>query len=204
MTATDTILYYVHDPMCSWCWGYRPTWGQLRSALPGHIEIANVMGGLAPDNDQSMPADLQLTIQGHWKNIQATLGTEFNFDFWLRCRPRRDTYKACRAVVTAAAYGLEEAMIESIQRAYYLRAMNPSEPETLAQLAGEIGLDEASFAQELLSGETEAEFQRQLDLASQLGANRFPSLVLKTNQAIRPITLDYLDHSVSLGEICAQ
>ncbi|MFT6977114.1 MAG: putative protein-disulfide isomerase, partial [Shewanella psychromarinicola] len=25
----NTTLYYVHDPMCSWCWGYRPTWDTL-------------------------------------------------------------------------------------------------------------------------------------------------------------------------------
>ncbi|MCP4060185.1 MAG: DsbA family protein, partial [Pseudoalteromonas sp.] len=23
---TQTKLIYVHDPMCSWCWGYKPTW----------------------------------------------------------------------------------------------------------------------------------------------------------------------------------
>ncbi|MEF1187337.1 DsbA family protein, partial [Vibrio sinaloensis] len=23
---TKAKLYYVYDPMCSWCWGYKPTW----------------------------------------------------------------------------------------------------------------------------------------------------------------------------------
>jgi protein-disulfide isomerase-like protein with CxxC motif len=57
-------------------------------------------------------------------------GTEFNFDFWTKCQPRRDTYKACRAVIAASQQNAEEAMIEAIQKAYYLRAMNPSEHDS--------------------------------------------------------------------------
>ncbi|MDF4306582.1 DsbA family protein, partial [Vibrio parahaemolyticus] len=26
----DIKLYYVHDPMCSWCWGYKPTIEKLK------------------------------------------------------------------------------------------------------------------------------------------------------------------------------
>ncbi|MBE8572891.1 DsbA family protein, partial [Vibrio sp. OPT46] len=30
----DIKLYYVHDPMCSWCWGYKPTLDKLKQQLP--------------------------------------------------------------------------------------------------------------------------------------------------------------------------
>jgi putative protein-disulfide isomerase len=42
------VLYYYHDPMCSWCWGYRPVADQLFSSLPAWITRVNVLGGLAP------------------------------------------------------------------------------------------------------------------------------------------------------------
>ena len=197
----QAILYYVHDPMCSWCWGYRPTWLKLKAALPGNVQVENVLGGLAPDNDQPMPDEMQQAIAGHWKEIQSMLGTEFNFEFWKRCQPRRDTYKASRAVVVATASGLEEEMINAIQHAYYLRAMNPSEPETLVQLAGEIGMDEAAFRQALISEDTEKEFRRRVYFARRLLVRSFPSLVLKTDDRTGPITLDYQDHRVSLQEI---
>ena len=89
--------------MCSWCWGFRPTWLRLRAALPSNVKVINLLGGLAPDNDQLMPPDMQVRIRGHWEAIQDRLGTEFNFDFWVECSPRRDTYKACRAVKEASA-----------------------------------------------------------------------------------------------------
>jgi putative protein-disulfide isomerase len=197
----QAILYYVHDPMCSWCWGYRPTWLKLKAALPGNVQVKNVLGGLAPDNDQPMPDEMQQAIAGHWKKIQSMLGTEFNFEFWTHCQPRRDTYKASRAVVVATASGLEEEMINAIQRAYYLRAMNPSEPETLVQLAGELGMDKDAFRTALSSEDTEKEFRRRVYFARRLLVRSFPSLVLKTDDRTIPVTLDYQDHRVSLQEI---
>jgi len=197
----QAILYYIHDPMCSWCWGYRPTWLKLKAALPGHVQVENVLGGLAPDNDQPMPAEMQQAIAGHWKKIQTMLGTEFNFEFWKRCQPRRDTYKASRAVVVAAVSGFEEEMIKAIQQGYYLRAMNPSEPETLVQLAGELGMDKDTFRSALISEDTDKEFRNQVRLARRLGVRSFPSLVLKTNDRVSQVTLDYQDQRVSLQDI---
>jgi len=201
MSSADSTLYYVHDPMCSWCWGYRPEWLKLQAALPDGVQVVNVLGGLAPDNDRPMTPEMRRAISGHWYRIEALLGTEFNFDFWERCQPRRDTWKACRAVIAAAAQGGGEKMVEAIQRAYYLRAMNPSEPETLMLLAGEIGLDPGQFRQDLVSKETEAELQRQLALRRALGVNGFPSLVLETGSGLHQVPVDYLEHRATLALI---
>jgi hypothetical protein len=29
MTSSSDTLFYIHDPMCSWCWGFRSVWQQL-------------------------------------------------------------------------------------------------------------------------------------------------------------------------------
>ena len=201
MSASVATLYYVHDPMCSWCWAYRPTMLQLRVNLPKKVRWQNVLGGLASDNDQLMPENLRKMIQAHWRQIESTIGSEFNFEFWITCQPRRDNYKACRAVIAAAQQQAEEVMIEAIQKAYYLRAMNPSEPEMLADLAVELSLDRSRFMQDLGSSETESEFQQQLSLRDQLGVRSFPSLVLiKDTQAFK-IQHDYHDFQATISEI---
>lgn len=201
MKGRSTTLYYVHDPMCSWCWAYRPIWLRLRANLPEEINWQNLLGGLAPDNDQAMTENMRNMIQGHWRQIQTSFGTDFNFDFWTECQPRRDTYKACRAVIAAARQQAEEAMIEAIQKAYYLRAMNPSEPDTLADLAAELGLNRARFAEDLASAQTETEFRRQLSLRTKLDVRSFPSLVLQRGSVCSIIRHDYQDFRTSLAEI---
>ena len=43
-------LYYVADPMCSWCFGFAPELAAIRAGLPAHIRLEYVMGGLARDS----------------------------------------------------------------------------------------------------------------------------------------------------------
>jgi putative protein-disulfide isomerase len=201
LANSPATLYYVHDPMCSWCWAYRPAMLLLREKLPGQVAWQNVLGGLAPDSDEPMPEQTRLMVQGHWQRIESTLGTKFNFDFWTKNQPRRDTYKACRAVIAAAYQRAEEQMIESIQKAYYLRAMNTSEPLVLIQLAVELGLDRSRFEEELGSVRTNTELHSQLRLRDRLGVRSFPSLVLEYDSQLSSIAHDYLDYRRSLAEI---
>ncbi len=196
-------LYYIHDPMCSWCWGYRPVWEKLQQELPDSLSVEYVVGGLAPDSDQTMSQQMQREIQAHWHTIQSKLGTEFNFDFWIKNTPRRATYPACRAVIAARNQGCEQAMITAIQHAYYLRAMNPSDRDVLLQLAGELfkhGLlsDAGKFAHELESARTVLELERQIALARTLTHSGFPSLIFEYDQRHQPVDIDYLDHTSSL------
>lgn len=194
MSEIKAILYYVHDPMCSWCWAWRPVWLELRRSLPSNMAWKYVLGGLAPDSDELMPEQTRKMIQQHWRQIQCSIGTPFNFDFWTDCQPRRDTYKACRAVVAAARQNGEEAMIEAIQKAYYLRAMNPSEPGVLATLAQEIGLNKDRFTKDLLSDQVQRAFQQQLALRDRLGVRSFPGLRIQVDGQLFSIQHDY--HSV--------
>lgn len=187
--------------MCSWCWAYRPCLLQLRENLPAGVCWQNVLGGLAADTDQPMPEQTRSMVQDHWRKIQSTVGSEFNFDFWTRCQPRRDTYKACRAVIAASHQNAEETMIMAIQKAYYLRAMNPSEPEILADLAAELGLDRTLFVEDFGSSQTETEFRRQLLLRAELYVRSFPSLVLEHGSSRTLIRHDYQDYRVSLEQV---
>ena len=174
---------------------------QLRENLPAAVTWQNVLGGLAPDNDQPMPEQTRLMVQGHWRQIESSLGTKFNFDFWAENQPRRDTYKACRAVIAASRQGAEEEMIESIQKAYYLRAMNPSEVPVLVELAVELGLDRGLFQADLGSAQTHSELHRQLLLRDKLMVRSFPSLVFEQGSRHKFISHDYLDYGNSLAEI---
>ena len=140
-------------------------------------------------------------VQAHWRQIESSLGTTFNFDFWIKNQPRRDTYKACRAVIAASEQRAEEGMIESIQKAYYLRAMNPSDPLILAGLAVELGLDRGQFVEDFESAQTETELRSQLLLRDKLMVRSFPSLVLEHDSRYTLIEHDYVNYRKPLEQI---
>ena len=194
-------LYLVHDPMCSWCYAFAPAWRRIEAGLPETVVREYVLGGLAPDSDQPMPPALQAYIQQNWRRIQETVpGTEFNFEFWTRCRPRRSSYPACRAVLAAKHFGAhhEEPMIEKIQTAYYRQARNPSDVETLCELAGELGIDAGAFRAWMESEACQAELEAQIEKTDALGVTGFPSLVLATDDRLSVIPHDYTDPMVTL------
>ena len=192
--SPETILYYVHDPMCSWCYAFRPIWMQIQQQLPATIRVQYVLGGLAPDSDQPMPPETRAYVQSQWhKIIQSVPGTVFNFAFWEQCQPRRSTYPACRAVLLAREQGQdgEIAMIHAIQDAYYRHAQNPSDTDTLCALAQQIGLDVAVFARDLNAETTQQALLAEMALARRIGGNSFPSLFLQRDGKIRRVAHDY-------------
>ena len=43
-------LIYVHDPMCSWCYGFENTRRHIVDALDGRMPVRRLLGGLAPED----------------------------------------------------------------------------------------------------------------------------------------------------------
>jgi len=199
-------LLYFHDPMCSWCWAFRPVWTDLCAQLPAGMTVRRVVGGLAPDSDVPMPPEMRVKLKGTWQTIEQRVpGTRFNFAFWDVCTPRRSTYNACRAVLAAArlAPTHEGPMIQAIQQAYYLQARNPSDISTLVDLAVDIGLDRAHFAAELTGAEVQQRLEEEIALAHNAPINGFPSLVVHMPLGMRPIKLDYLQAAPMRQQIAA-
>jgi putative protein-disulfide isomerase len=176
----------------------------VQEKLPPTIEVRYLLGGLAPDSDQPMPADLQRNISATWHHIEQQIpGTHFNHDFWTTCQPRRSTYQSCRAVMAAKAQdpAAEKPMILAIQRAYYLSAKNPSDDDVLIECAKQVGLNGDIFAEALKSIAINQQLLAELKFARSIGANSFPSVLLEEAGVFRTLAFDYNDPEVLLSEL---
>jgi predicted DsbA family dithiol-disulfide isomerase len=101
-------------------------------------------------------------------------GLEFRFD---RIRPG-NTFDAHRLLHLAHERGRQDALKERLMRAYMTEGQAIGEPEVLAPLAVEVGLDAAEVA-ELLAGDRYASEVRQDEaLARELGITGVPFFVL--------------------------
>ncbi|MGR9054115.1 MAG: DsbA family protein [Gammaproteobacteria bacterium] len=202
---TDT-LYYIHDPMCSWCYAFDNSLRRLAQGLPETVTVVKVVGGLAPDSAEPMPEDLRDKIRSTWQRIEQSVpGVRFNFDFWRKNTPYRSTYLACRAILAAKSQApeFEDKMIEAIQHAYYRRAENPSLSATLIRCAQHAGLDMAAFERDIVNPAIEKALRDDIGLARKLGVVSFPSLRLASGGAFYPIRIDYLNPSAMLQSITA-
>jgi len=204
LTLDDSQLYYLHDPMCSWCWGFKPTWDIVTKQLNGKIKVVSLLGGLAPDSDEDMPLHTRDYVLSNWRRIEKKIpGTKFNYDFWTKCKPRRSTYPACRAVISARIQSpeFEMPMISAIQKCYYLDAQNPSDEHVLVTLAEELGLDANKFLLDLRSEKVSKMLLAEISLAKTKGMSRMPSLSLQNGGELKAITIDFLDPDYIIAQI---
>lgn len=199
----DTLIY-VHDPMCSWCWGFEPTRKIIFETVADRMQIRRMVGGLAPDSDQPMPDSMCLMLQQTWQRIEQSIpGTRFNYAFWDECSPRRSTYPANRAVIAAREQGesFDPLMTARIQQAYYLEAKNPSDNSVLVELAADIGLDVERFAESLESDALQQQLLAEIESTRAIGINSFPSLAVHRDGILRHIGLSYTDPEAMLSQI---
>ncbi len=201
------ILYYIHDPMCSWCYAFKPVYQKLLNSLPESISTINLLGGLAADTDQPMPVEMQQQLKATWQGIEQKVpGTVFNYDFWDKAEqthPRRSTYPACRAVISARCLqsNSESAMIEGIQQAYYQQALNPSDDQVLVKVAKSIGLHQKAFKTQLNAVQTQQILDHEISHSRQLNVSSYPSLILQTGTSAWPVTIDYNNYQNILNTI---
>jgi putative protein-disulfide isomerase len=201
---TNASLIYVHDPMCSWCFGFSKTFKTLMHELPAGIKVKRLLGGLATDSNEPMPEATRNMVRQNWQRIeQAIPGVLFNYDFWDNCEPRRATYPACRAVIAARQQGdaFDELMTQKIHQAYYQQARNPSDNSTLIELADEMGLDQKTFSDDLTADETQRTLLDEINLARSLGVNGFPSLMMESNGRSELIHTNYNEAQPMLSQI---
>jgi len=204
MKLVNNTLYYIHDPMCSWCWAFRPTWLKVLKLLPSQINVSYLLGGLAPDSNLPMPLETQRYVKDNWIKIQKVVtGTQFNYDFWTLNEPRRSTYPSCRAVISAKKQhtDFEVLMIEEIQKAYYLNAQNPSDEDRLIKIAKDIGLNEKLFKEDLKSTEVNKLLLDQIQITKTMPISGFPSLVIFKDSNLEMIKIDYLESNYIINQI---
>ena len=172
-------LYYFGDPMCSWCWGFKPVLEQVDREYP-ELDRVTVMGGLRGGEEQPMSDGLAEMIQGAWNRIEGSTGQPFNHELWRQHRPLATTLPACKAVLTARLMDpkTEWPYMVGMFKAYFNEAMDPSQRETHLRVAGQEGLDRGEFSAMLDSNEVEEALQKDLSTTRRFGITGFPSVVL--------------------------
>jgi putative protein-disulfide isomerase len=189
------ILWYVADPMCSWCWGFAPVIEAVRDAYRERIRVALLLGGLRPGTTDPVTDAFRNDILHHWHEVHERTGQPFRFEGALPDGFVYDTEPASRAVVAAAELdaGQTYPMFKAIQQAFYAEGMNVTDPENLARIAASLGLDAGAFRARLDADLTLQKTRTSFLRARQWGVSGFPSLILQRDQGRHLLSKGYLD-----------
>ena len=100
MKPIQPELFYIADPMCSWCWGFSPVIGALHESLGGRVRTSLVAGGLRVGGSHALTHEIKETVLHHWHEVEDQTGQPFNFDFDMPEGFIYNTEPSCRAAVT--------------------------------------------------------------------------------------------------------
>ena len=119
-------------------------------------------------------------MSDHMAQVAQEVGLDFNFE---RTIPA-NTFQAHQLIHFAAAKGVQDRTKERLFYAYYTEGQNIGDPNTLAQLAAEIGLD-ADEARAALAAGTYAEAVRLDEYhAQQINVRGVPFYVFEDKYAV--------------------
>ncbi|HEX5379785.1 MAG TPA: DsbA family protein [Phenylobacterium sp.] len=172
-------LIYFADPMCSWCYGFSPVIADVRRAFGRALPIRLVMGGLRPGTDTLMTEAAKTEIKTHWAHVHEASGLPFDGAVLDRPDFMYDTDPAARAVVRVRREDPDLALsyLGRVQKAFYAENRDVTDPEVLADLAEEFGLEREAFLADFDSDDLKHETWRDYGTSQRAGVTGFPTLV---------------------------
>lgn len=199
----DRILWYVADPMCSWCWGFSPVITAIKEKYNDKLNISLLLGGLQPGTTVSISEDSRNEIFHHWHEVHERTNQPFIFDDALPEGFVYDTEPPSRAVLAVAEIKPEKILIffHTLQEAFYAKKQDITKEDVLIKLASQFDVETDDFKKYFQSDEvkekTKAHFQR----ARQAGVRGFPTCVLQNDTEHKLLSSGYREFAELEPEI---
>ena len=188
---------YLFDPICGWCYGAAPQISRLRAAI-GDDKIQGLPVGLfAGEYARPMNAEFRDYAWSNDQRILQITGQPFsqlyfdqvlsNFDAPLDSGPPTLAF----AVAEMLRQGSGLALLERMQKARFVEGRDLTEPDTLFDLAAELGHERDGFAAAFDSDDGFQAAQSALDqgnvLMGRLRLRGVPALAVSHGDHFHPI-----------------
>jgi putative protein-disulfide isomerase len=188
-----TIVTYLFDPLCGWCYGASPTIQRL--ALQEDIRQELAPTGLFAGGARMLDAAFADYAWSNDLRIQKLTGQRFSEEYRAQVLGKQgsrfDSSAAALALTAVAmsAPELELATLGALQEARYVLGLNTSDLAVVTQLLREVGQGAAA---DLLAGDTKTllathaeRIQNAQNLMREFGAQGVPTLLVTDDKGRR-------------------
>lgn len=189
MTSSVSIDF-ISDVVCPWCALGATALEQAIENVAGEVSVQLTYKPF--ELNPNMPIEGEKAVEhlmrkygrtaedvAAGKAMQIARGEAIGFTFDLEKRSHfYNTFDAHRLLLWALQEGRQVALKKILLRAYFTDGQNPSDRQTLAELAAEAGLDAAAAQEVLASGAFGKEVRELEAFYQQRGINSVPAMVL--------------------------
>lgn len=178
---TTSILHYINDPLCGWCYAASP---MVETVANAGIPIVLHGGGLIETPTRVTP-EKRAYMRRSDARIAELTGVTFGTAYLDGLLVDSDTVfwsPPTIAAVLAAGnieQGAELRMLRAIQHAHYVEGRRVVEVSVLTAVAGSIGLSENEFSRALETAAVDEHIAATRRLMQRAGLRGFPGFLLE-------------------------
>jgi putative protein-disulfide isomerase len=207
---STSVLHYIYDPLCGWCYAAAPLIKEARKVVP---VVPHGGGMMAGARRQQVSAQLRDYVMPHDHHIAELTGQPFGERYFdgLLCDTSAvfDSEPPIAAMLAAQAIsgsGLD--MLARLQTAHYVEGRRIADREVLIDMAAELGLERAAFAQAFDHAQGDAvraHVQSTRELMARVGARGFPTLILEIDGKLQSVDMSaFLGKADAFGQWLTQ
>jgi putative protein-disulfide isomerase len=205
--AVQARLIYAFDPLCGWCFGFRPTIRALRSAIGERASWGIACAGLVTGDRERPIRELRDSLEKGMMQVERRSGARFGQEFrskvlasgaWtLRSEP------GCRALFVAeqiAGEGVFE-FAEALITAFYEDGSLPDEPSVLRAAAEETGIDAAALLAAWSAPDAARSTHAMFAMWRARGVSVYPAVFVERGDKLERIFEGYVETDVAIDRV---
>ena len=188
-------VWWVSDPLCSWCWGMAGEFERVRTGLAGRVQFDLLLGGINVQARTPLHAGLLPRFQDIWRRVEHVTGQSFAMRF-----PAENTFvynslPQCRAIAALRKRlgRAPFAYLHALQKAFFVEAQDTSSLWMLAELAACEGVTPEDFLHALKDPALDAELALEMQIARGYGTSALPSVLVETEHGRSLLAGGYAD-----------
>ena len=197
-TPLPVTLLYCHDALCGWCYGFSPVLQSFVAEYAADFTPVAIAGGMITGPRIGPIGEVAPYIKTAYRDVERRTGVTFGEGFLRGVLEEGTTVftsippaRALAALKTLAP-DRQLTFAHRVQTAIYHTGIDPSDEDAYAEIATDLGVDEAAFRQSYTSTDSQTVAERDFALCRQLGVTGFPTVVLAAGDRAVAIARGYV------------
>lgn len=200
-------LIYAFDPLCGWCYGFRPAIRALRSAVGDRATWAIAGAGLVTGDRERPIRETAAALEKGMSQVErrtgARFGEAFRKNILAKGTWRLSSEAGCRAMFVAEQLAGEKVFefTDALSTAFWDEGLLPDDPSTLRGCAQDAEIDADALLAAWATDDAKASTRAAFALWRHHGISEYPAVFVERGAELERVFEGYVEIDVAIERV---